>query len=83
MKANPEMIKMWSERNKCWMCKHRFDKAVILPVDKPIRGEYQPNYNAEFLFHLYDTHGLDPQTIRDWIFASIYGLELTKVGYRV
>lgn len=82
MKANPEMIKMWSLRDKCWMCKHKFDKSVILPVDHPVRGKFHPNYNQDILFHMFDTHGLPYDVVTDWIFASIYGLELTEMGHR-
>lgn len=82
LKARPEMIQMWSTRDKCWMCKHKFNKPVILPVDKPVRGKLQPNYNVEVFFHLYDTHGIPNDTARDWVFGSIYGLELTEVGIK-
>lgn len=82
MKAKPEMIKMWSERNKCWMCKHKFSKPVILPVDKPTKGKFQPHYNAEVMWHMYDTHGLPPEIVTEWIFGSIYGLKLTEMGAR-
>lgn len=83
MKANPQMIKLWSERNKCWMCKHRFKQPVILPVKQIKPGKLQPNYNTEVLFHLHDTHGQDPETVMDWIFGSIYNLELTEVGFKL
>ena len=36
--ANPEMIKLLANRNKCWMCKHKFEKPVILPVEKASAG---------------------------------------------
>lgn len=77
--ANPSAIEMWSQRTKCWMCKHKFDEPVLIPVDKPIKGKLQPNINAEVLFHLYDTHGLDPEVVRQWIIGSVYNLELTEM----
>ena len=80
MKANPNMIKMWSERTKCFMCKHKFDKPVILPVEKPERGKFQPNFNIEYIWHLSDTHGIPDDISRRWIIASIYGLERTLTG---
>lgn len=82
LKANSKMIDMWAKRDKCWMCKHRFGKPVILPTDKPVRGKLQPHYNASVLFHLYDTHGMDPEVVTEWIFGSVYGLELTEVGVK-
>lgn len=80
MKAKPEIIKMWAQRNKCWMCKHRFEEPVILPVKNPKRGKFQPNYNPHVLWHMYDTHGLPPDTVMEWIMGSIYGAKLTEVG---
>lgn len=80
--ANPEMIKKWATRNKCWMCKHRFDKPVLLPVENPERGKFQPNFNAEILFHVFDTHGIPDDIVREWIIGSIYGMELTEFGVR-
>lgn len=80
--ANPVIVKMWSERTKCLMCKHRFEKPFILPVEKPERGKFQPNINVEVLFHLQDTHGLPHETVRSWINGSVYGDELTLFGAR-
>lgn len=81
-KANPEVIMMWSKRTKCWMCKHRFDKPVILPVDKPERDKFQPNINADVLWHMSDTHGLPPDIVREWIIGSVYGMIITEFGVR-
>ena len=77
LRANPYMIKMWSERTKCWQCKHKFKQPVILPVKKPERGKLQPNHNPEVLFHLQDTHGIPQEAITRMIFNSIYGIENT------
>jgi len=82
LRANPEVINMWATCTKCWMCRHRFGKPVILPVEKPGQGKLQPNYNAEVLVHLYDTHAINPETVVDWVFGSIYGLELSEVGFK-
>lgn len=82
MKANTEVIKMWATRNRCFMCKHKFEQPFILPVENPQRGKFQPNYNTEILFHLYDTHGLSPDIVRDWIFGSIYSIERTPFGLK-
>lgn len=82
MIANPEVIELLSKRDKCWSCRHKFSKSVILPVDKPQRGKYQPNYNPEFFYHLYETHGIPDDIARDWIFGLTYGLELTEMGVR-
>lgn len=75
--ANPSMIKMWSERTKCWMCKHRFDEPVILAVDKPERGKFQPHYNAKVAFHMQDTHGIPHEAVCKMILNSIYSIENT------
>lgn len=80
MKANPAMIKMWSERTKCWMCKHRFDKPVLLPTEHPEHGKLQPNYNVEVLFHLQDTHGIPHDAVPRMILNSIYGIENTMAN---
>lgn len=82
MTANAEVIRMWATRDKCLMCKHKFDKSFILPVDKPVRGEFQPNFNVEAIFHLSDTHGIPHDISRRWITGSIYGLELHDFGAR-
>lgn len=81
-KANPNMIKMWSERTKCWMCRHRFTEPVVLPVKQPQRGKFQPNISAEVLFHMSDTHGLPPETVRQWIIGSVYSMELSLFGIK-
>lgn len=81
-RANPIMIQKWAKRDKCWMCKHRFSKPVLLPVLKAERGKLQPNINAGGLFHLYDTHGLDPHVVREWLVGSIYGWKLTEMGIK-
>ena len=80
VKANPDIIKMWAQRDRCWMCKHRFKKPVILPVHKPECGKLQPHYNAEIFWHLWDTHGIPDEIAIGWVFGSVYGLELTEVG---
>lgn len=77
MTANPLILQMWAQRTKCWSCKRRFDKPVLLPVKNPKRGEYQPNYNTEFLFHIKETHGIWPEAVQKMIFNSIYGIEST------
>lgn len=77
LKANPDVIKMWSERTKCWMCKHRFEKPVILPVEKVEHGKLRPNFNVEVLWHLQDTHGIPPEGVIKMIINSIYGIENT------
>lgn len=82
MKANPAMIEKLASRNKCWMCKHKFDKPVLLPVDTLKQGEYQPNVNVEVLFHMSDTHGLPAETVREWIIGAVYGMELVLTGIR-
>lgn len=82
MTANPDMITVWATRNKCWMCKHRFTEPVILPVKSPKPGKFQPNFNVNVLFHLFDTHGIPNDIVRDWITGSIYGQELTEFGVR-
>lgn len=82
MKARPEVIQEFATRKKCWMCKHRFDKPVFLPVAEPKRGKFQPNINAEVLWHIYDTHGLPPGIVREWLVGSVYGRELTPFGVR-
>lgn len=82
-KARPAILKMWSERSKCWMCKHKFAQPVTLSVEKPERGKFQPNINSEVLWHLYDTHGLPPEIVGEWIIASVYGMEKTEMGVKV
>lgn len=80
MIANPDMIELFAKRDRCWMCKHKFERPVILPVDKPERGKFQPNINTEVLWHLKDTHGQVPEVVRSWILGSVYGQELTLTG---
>lgn len=76
--ANPALIKMWASRNKCWMCKHRFKKPVVLPVEKPKRGVLQPNINSEVSYHMVDTHGMPtPDYVHNYVFNSIYGVKNT------
>lgn len=82
MIANPEVIELFATRNKCWMCKHRFEKPVLLPVEKPERDKFQPNVNMEILFHLSDTHGLPPETVREWIIGKVYGMEINEMGIK-
>lgn len=82
MTANPTMIQIWATRDKCWSCKHRFEKLVILPVKKIKPGIFQPNINVEVLVHVYDTHGIPPDILRNWIIGSIYDLELHEFGAR-
>lgn len=81
-KAQPAVIQMLAIRNKCWMCKHKFKAPVLLPVKTPEWDKLQPNINTEVLFHLSDTHGQDPATVRGWIIGLVYGLELTEVGIK-
>lgn len=81
-RANPDMIMKWANRNKCWMCKRRFDKAVLLHIEKPERGKFQPNFNSEILFHLWDTHGQDVDVVKEWITGSIYGWGLNEMGIK-
>ncbi len=75
--ANPVMIKMFAERTKCWMCKHKFSKPVILPVENPHRGKFQPNINGEVLFHIEDTHGVPHDAVTRMVINSVYGIENT------
>ena len=82
MKANPQMLNMFANRNKCFMCKRRFDKPFILPVEKIEPGVFKPNFNAEILFHVSNTHGIPYEILCNWIAGSIYGQELTEVGNR-
>ena len=82
MKANPEIIQKWATQTKCLMCKHKFDKSAILPVDKPERGKFQPNFNIEYIWHLSDTHGIPDDISRQWITATVYGDEFTLFGSR-
>lgn len=77
LKANPELLKMWATRDKCWMCKHKFAKPVILPVEKIEHGKFQPNYNVDVLFHMHDTHGIPREAVPRMIFNSIYGIDNT------
>lgn len=75
--ANPDMIKIWVNRTKCWQCKHKFDEPVLLPVKNPERGKLQPNINAKVLYHMKDTHGVPVEGICTMIFNTIYGIENT------
>lgn len=84
LKANPSMILMWAKRDKCWQCKHKFEKPVILPIDKEKQraGILQPNINPEVLWHVQETHGIPAPTTQDWILGSVYGMELNEVGIK-
>lgn len=78
LQADPAMIKMWSERTKCWMCKHKFDKPVLLPVEKPTRDKLQPNINVQVAVHMMETHGMPTKDYpHNYVFNSIYGIENT------
>lgn len=78
MKANPEMIKMWASRTKCLYCKHRFSEPLILPVKKPKRDKLQPHFSAEWLLHIFDTHGYPITNFCGWVFDSIYGVPMKE-----
>lgn len=67
MKANPGMIKMWAERRKCAMCKHRKDEGHILP-----KGEFYPS--PAWMFHYEDTHGFPHDIAIKFIWNGVYGL---------
>jgi hypothetical protein len=75
--ADPNVIKLWSTRTKCWMCKHRFSKPLLLPVQLPQRGVLQPHFNVEILFHVNDTHGIPPEAVVKMVSNSVYGIENT------
>lgn len=78
LRANYAVLKMWSERNKCWMCKHKFDKPIILPVEKPVTGSLRPNINVDVSVHMVDTHGMPTKDyVHNYVFNSIYGIENT------
>lgn len=79
-KANPAMITKLASRSKCFMCKHKFDKPFILPVEKIRRGAFQPNFNAEMIFHLQDTHGIPNAISKKWLIGAVYSMELTDFG---
>lgn len=83
MTANPAVIQMFSARTKCWQCKHRFARPVLLPVKEPKRGKFQPNINSEVLWHVQETHGIDPGITYEWVVGTIYGQELTLFGVKV
>ena len=72
MIANPEIIQHFSNKKRCWSCKHKFAEPVLLPG--------KMNINPKALFHLYDTHGQDPEVVRQWIIGAVYGMELTEMG---
>lgn len=80
MQAQPEMIQMFATRTKCHMCRHKFEKPYILPVEKIEAGKFQPNFNAEVSLHLQDTHGIPYKIFYNWIVGAIYGQELTLTG---
>lgn len=77
LKANREMIEIFATRTKCWMCKHKFEKPLILPVKTPEHGKYQPNYNFEVLFHLQGTHGIPKEAVIRMVSNSIYDVKNT------
>lgn len=79
-RANSEVIQMWATRTKCWQCRHKFEKPVVLPVEKPTGGKFQPNINPEVLLHVQETHGIDHKTVRKWVIGSVYGMKLNEVG---
>lgn len=67
VKANPAVIKVWAERTKCAMCKHRKEEGHILP-----EGKYYPS--PSWLFHYEDTHGFPHDMLHKYIWNSVYGL---------
>jgi hypothetical protein len=80
--VDTNVLRKWSNRDKCWMCKHRFEITVLLPVDKIQPGRLQPNISTEVLFHMKDTHGLPPRIVTVWLIGAIYNMELTLFGIR-
>ena len=76
--ANPTMINMWAKRDKCWMCKKKFDRPVLLPVVEPKPGVLQPNINVEVSYHIMETHGMPTiDYVHNYVFNSIYDIENT------
>lgn len=65
VKANPYLITLWAERNKCAMCKHRKNEGHLLP-----KGKFYPS--PAWLFHYEDTHGLPHDITAEWLFESVY-----------
>lgn len=60
------------------MCKHRFDKPVLLPVSKPTPGRLNPNVNVDVAIHMIDTHGMPTRDyVHNYVFNSIYGIPHT------
>jgi len=63
---NGDMLKLlnrFSKLRKCYMCKHKFLDGIL--VKHPF--EIVPLLNmfrGDFLFHLKETHGLDPETFK-------------------
>jgi hypothetical protein len=82
VRANSRVLLWWSQRMKCPMCKRRFDKPILLSVNEPVHDKLQPNFNAEVIFHLSDTHGIPSDISRSWFIGAIYGLQLTSFGAR-
>jgi hypothetical protein len=73
-KANPNTILMWTNRTRCAMCKHKESEGHVLEGK-----QFTPS--SRWLFHYYDTHGLDPEMVSRWIFDSVYGLLREKWGF--
>jgi hypothetical protein len=74
VEPSARLIVLWAERKKCAMCKHREKEGHILPAK-----EFKPS--PAWLFHYYDTHGLDAEIVADWLWTSVYGVLHEKWGF--
>lgn len=76
--ADPLILEMWTKRDRCWMCKHRFDKPILLPVTTPSGGALNPNINVLASIHMMETHGMPTKDyVHNYVFNSIYGIKNT------
>ena len=82
MTASHDRILYWANRTKCGLCRKRFDAGFLLPVEKIEHNVLHPNFNMDIVFHWYDTHGIWPDILMDWLIGSVYNMELTLMGFK-
>lgn len=79
MKANENILRGFATSKKCFMCKYQYDQPLILPHNKPVK-KLSPNFNGKALFHLFQSHGIPPEYVMDWVVQSVYGMKMTLDG---
>lgn len=72
VKENPKGFSAWKslcESRKCFMCKKKIN--IINPRPRDSTSSLSKFINQDFLFHVYSSHGLPPDLVREWIADAI------------